>query len=135
GTVLLRRIRAKVPGLCGGVIEKAAAEALVPHARDPGLAVAIRAYLDGRLSTHLDGIDFEAIVREERDELEKEWQDPPRGLTLAPGEEVLDAVFKHFGFSYAKTKDAPRIAQIMKAEEIDDEIKTVVQTVIGLTNQ
>src|SRR5262245_4480847 len=38
GTVLLRRIRAKVPGLLGGLIEKAAAGARVPRARDHVLA-------------------------------------------------------------------------------------------------
>jgi predicted ATPase len=135
GTVLLRRIRAKVPGLRGGLVEKAATEALVPHARDPGLAAALQDCLENRLKAHLDGIDLEAIVREERAELETEWQNPDHRLALVPGEEVLDEVFRHFGLTYAKTKDAARIARMMKLEEIDEEIKRVVQKVLGLTGR
>jgi predicted ATPase len=132
GTVLLRRIRASVPGLRGGLIEKTEAEALVPLARDQGLAAALRAYLANRLKVYKEGIDLEAIVLNEKTELETEWKDPKRQLALVPGEEVLDKVFQHFGFTYAKTKDAAKIARMMKVEEIDEEIKCIVQKVVGL---
>jgi hypothetical protein len=48
-------------------------------------------------------------------------------LRLAPGEEVLEAVFKLVESRYVKTEDAARIAREMLPQEISQEIKEVIE--------
>ena len=45
---------------------------------------------------------------------------------------MLSAFFKHLGSEYRKTKDAVRIAQHMRTEEIAPEMKQLLKEAISL---
>ena len=76
---------------------------------------------------HIDG-----LVQSEREALSQEWFDPRKRLELAPGEEVLVAVFNHFGSEYKKPGDPVRIAKEMSADEIPSEIQRLIDKVVSL---
>jgi len=46
---------------------------------------------------------------------------------IVPGEDVLKGVFKDFGLRYDKMKDGQRIAQGMKANEIQPEFESILE--------
>jgi hypothetical protein len=52
---------------------------------------------------------------------------------LAPGEEILTAVFAKFGTNYSKPRDTKRIAEEMRPDEIHEEIRTLIGKTLGLT--
>jgi hypothetical protein len=56
-------------------------------------------------------------------------------LWIAPGEELVVAVFHHFGSEYKKPNDTLRIAREMKDDEIADEIVDLLGGVIALSNR
>jgi hypothetical protein len=63
-------------------------------------------------------------VSESRRSLDESWDQ--RKLSLVPGDELLDAVCKRFGVRFTKEQDSVRIAGLMTAEEIDDEIENLI---------
>jgi hypothetical protein len=71
-------------------------------------------------------------VGSEKQTLDKEWSDPDKRLRLAPGEEILRAVFSHVGSEYKKPGDTVRIAKEMSAEEIHSEVRVLIERVVAL---
>ncbi len=132
GVVLLKRIRTGLEGLKGGLMPRDMAASLAPRARRVDLPKTLRGKIKSRLNEHLAAIDVDQLVLSERQALDSEWTDPEKHLELAPGEEVLSAVFKHLGSEYKKTKDAVRIAQHMHADEIAPEIKRLLKKAVSL---
>ena len=56
-------------------------------------------------------------------------------MKLAPGTEVVEAVFRYFGSEYVKRSDAVRIARAMRTDEIDSEIAEAIDHAIALTDR
>lgn len=133
GLVLLKRIRVEIEGFKGGLLSREMIEKLLPHAQDPKLSKILREEIRSRMDDHLSKIDLDTIVREQTAALDSEWADPKRRLSLAPGEEILENVFEHFGAHYEKGDDTVRIAREMGADEIDSEIKSLIEQAINLT--
>lgn len=135
GLVLLNRVRAEVPGLRDGFMTRDIASQLASRADEESLAAEIHEALKGRLADHLSEIDLATVVRQHRDGLREEWSDPQSRPDLAPGTEVLEEVFAHFGCKYNKSKDAGRVARHMLREEIPAEIKDLLARVAGLADR
>jgi hypothetical protein len=134
-TVLVRRIRWDLPGLEQGVLPDADRDALVAAADSPDLATRIGEVVDRTLAGLKGKIDLPALVERHRRELTEAWVDADKRLALAPGEEVLDAVYQEYGSAFRKSKDIGRIARAMQKEVIPDEVRRVIGKALGLTRQ
>ena len=71
----------------------------------------------------------------EKQELDEVWADPSNHLHVAPGEEILEAMFSKLGSAYHKTTDAARIAKEMLPDEIDQEIIKVIEKARALVSK
>jgi hypothetical protein len=132
--VLLKRIRFVLGGLTGGLFPREFVEDSVPEVGKPDFSTPLRARIEERLKQHLDGLAIDSLVQRERDALEGEWADVNRRLTLAPGEEILSAVYSSFGTEYAKASDAKSIASEMESSEIVPEITQLIKEVVALAD-
>jgi putative AbiEii toxin of type IV toxin-antitoxin system/AAA ATPase-like protein/OLD-like protein len=130
--VLVKRIRAQLPPLVGGVLPKDALEKLLPLARSDDLAKTLRRELESHVKGYLDGLDIERMVGEERQKLSEEWKDAAKRLRFAPGEDILSRVFEKYKLRYSKPRDTVRLARVMGADEIPAEIKEIVSRAAGL---
>jgi len=52
---------------------------------------------------------------------------------LSPGDEIVTAVFAHFGTDYSKPNDTERLARWMHPEEIAPEVVMFISRVITLS--
>jgi predicted ATPase len=132
GVVLLKRIRAALEGLKGGLFPRELAIEMAPSARRKDLPRLLRSKMTTRVKDYLGNVDLDALVAAEREALSREWSDSEKRLYLAPGEEILAAVFNHFGSEYKKPGDTVRIAREMSAVEIPDEIQALIDKVVAL---
>lgn len=133
GLVLLKRIRAELGGLRDGLLPTEVVTELAARARDPDLALLVRQAVEGQVADRISDLGITELVQSQREALEREWADKERHAWLAPGEEVLTSMFRHFGSEFNKRTDAPRIARAMPAEDIDPEIREVLSRATELT--
>lgn len=129
-TVLLKRIRTELGSLRGGLLPREVLPGLIPYAESDDLAKRLLEKVDAQIDQYRSKIG--EVVHTERKALETKWIDPANRLFLAPGEEVIAAVFKQFGSQYRKTSDAVRIARAMSKNEIALEIQAVITKIIAL---
>lgn len=129
GMVLLKRVRAELGGLKEGLLPRESVSALLPRVQDADFPKLLREAIESRISKHLETLNLDEIVRAETEILDTEWAASERHLYLAPGDEIVSAVFRHFGAEYRKPKDTVRIAREMKPDEIDTEVKETIQQV------
>lgn len=134
-TVLIKRIRAEIGGLAGGLLSRDMVAELIPHAGEGDLPVLLQARIEGRVGKQIEDLDLSHIVEVQRRKLTAEWADADHRLLLAPGEEIVTAVFHNYGADYKKPADTNRIAQEMTEGEIADEIKQLLVRVVALTNR
>jgi hypothetical protein len=132
GLVLLNRIRSRLPQFGGGVFPRELAAKLSAEARAEDLAAQIESAIRNRLEGYLGGLGLEKLVKLERETLAAEWTDVNRRLELAPGEEIVEAVFQLFGLNYAKPSDTHRIARCLRPDEVDAELRSIVSHIATL---
>jgi hypothetical protein len=135
GLILLKRIRAQVEGLKGGLLPREIIASLSLNAHNRNLAAQLQKMIKAHIKEHLTGLDIASIVEQQRAILDSEWSDPTNRLSIAPGEEILEAVFHHFGAYYKKPQDTVQIARAMNAEDIDPEITHIIDQVIQLRSR
>jgi predicted ATPase len=133
GLVLLKRIRAELPGLVGGLLPRETIAQLVGHAEDPNLYRILHDEIQSRLTRHMDEMNLEKIVTDQREALQRDWGEHERHLILAPGQEIIEKVFAHFGTQYRKPDDTMRIAKEMTKEEIPEEIVELEERILSLS--
>lgn len=133
--VLIKRIRTGLKGLKGGLLPSDMVNSLAPMARRRDLPGRLRGRMRAHLEEHLANVDVDQLVRSERETLDSEWSDSEKRQQLAPGEEILGAVYHHFGSEYKKTRDAVRIAQHMQAKDISREINGLLERATLLAGQ
>ena len=133
GTVLVKRIRAEIPGLKGGLLPRASVASLAAEAHADDLARRLREVIDANIAGHLNGLDLDEIVNSQRSALDVEWRVVERRVEIAPGEELVSAVFRHFGSEYNKSKDTERIAEQMEAAEVPDEMRILIKRITSLS--
>lgn len=126
GLILLKRVRVEIAGLPGGLFPRESATTLASEAQEDDLAKIILQVVEQRLERHVGDLNIPKIVQAQKDVLDKEWVDIARRVQIAPGEEIVAAVFKHFGSEYRKPGDTGRIAKEMSQDEIPPEIKELI---------
>lgn len=133
--VLLKRIRASLAGLPGGFLPRDAIPALLPYAGSADLAAMLREDIEGRIGKHLDALEIAEVVRRANERLACEWADTERRPEIAPGEEIVAAVFRRYGSNYNKRSDTALIAGQMRVDEVDLEIEGLIRRIVGLLDQ
>ena len=83
-----------------------------------------------RIVKNLEEITYKAqkVYEEQCDEVNKIWSS--QKLNLVPGDHLLDMTCKKYGVRFKKEVDGPRLAALMKSEEIDEEVQRII-TQIG----
>lgn len=133
GIILLKRIRAELGGLIGGFLPREAVEALVKDVHRKTLPSNVYRAVEAHVKPYITKLRIEELVIEQKAALDEEWLDEGSRLTIAPGTEILEAVFSSFGVRYRKVADTKRIAQAMHTDEIDDEIVGLLRRSAGLS--
>src|SRR6266568_203976 len=126
-TVLIKRIRTEIGGLRDGLLPSEALPTLITNARSEHLAGLVMKEINSRWVEHLEKLEISTIVSTEEETLERAWSDSRMRLQLAPGEEILSAVFRAYGLEYSKPTDTVRIARAMEPEEIQPEIVNLIK--------
>lgn len=134
GVVLLKRIRAEIAGLPGGLFPGHLMQNLMNDARRENLSLVLKQAIEQRFASHLEDLDLPSIVARQRALLDKEWGDLQRRLEITPGAELLDGVFKQFGTHYDKSTDVARIAKNMKAKDIPPELVGLIGRIADLAS-
>jgi hypothetical protein len=129
--VLIRRIKWEVVGPPGGVFTDDQRDALAERADEADLSDHIRRAIDESVA-RINTAGLPALVGKHRTAVTEAWADHDGRRRLAPGEEVLGAVYKAFGGTFDKKKDGERIARVMRKEEIPEEIKNLIDTILSL---
>jgi predicted ATP-dependent endonuclease of OLD family len=72
------------------------------------------------------------IVEEKRQYIEHVWQgtDLEAKIALIPGDELLKNICEDFEVSFKKDKDSARLAEFMDVDEIDPEIRDLLQSFV-----
>ena len=73
--------------------------------------------------------NLEAVYKSKVDELDNVWQ--AKKLDIVPGDILLDEVCKEYGLRFKKEKDTAKLANLMQKDEIDPEIKRVIQEIVA----
>ena len=73
--------------------------------------------------------NLEAVYKSKVDELENVWQ--AEKLDMVPGDILLDKVCKEYSLRFKKEKDTAKLANLMHKDEIDPEIKRVIQEIVA----
>lgn len=133
--VLIKRIRADIPGFSGGIFPAEQVLEMVSFAEENDLHARILDSLRKRAEVHLSAIKMEQVVKRHRKDLTSRWSKPTNRLALAPGEEILSTVFRKVGGEYRKSDDAERIARHMLLENIENEIIELLTRAAGLRNE
>ncbi|HYT46022.1 MAG TPA: AAA family ATPase, partial [Methylomirabilota bacterium] len=132
-TVFIKRIRAEIGGLREGLLPSEALSSLtVDTGRETSSELVLQA-IKSQWEHYLAGLNIDNIVSSEKAELDAEWADPAKRLLLAPGEEILIAVFTTYGFEYSKPIDTVRIAREIPSDEIDEEIISILRKACDFT--
>jgi predicted ATPase len=132
GRVLLKRIRAQLEPPQGGIFPRTLFVELEQCSTWKSLPDQLAKRLGKHYSDHLHGLNVKKLVDQTRKKLDREWKSPERRLEIAPGAELVEEVFRHFDLRYNKTTDGPRIAKQMTREDLDPEVRTLLQRIRNL---
>ncbi len=135
GFVLLKRVSRALGGLPGGYLPRELISKLQPMAEGSNLAAGLDRLIAERIEDQRRAFKISKLVERERRYLDREWSKPNRRLAIAPGDELLEAVFRSVGGRYNKPKDTGLIARAMRPEEIDSEIVSVVRQAVAAARQ
>jgi len=126
--VLLKRVREEIGG--GTFLPDTELKNLVEVTKDlDSLVDGTYEAITKTLSEKCSKQRIRNIVEQQASIVNKIWEEGKKEEKgkIIPGEEILEGVFEDFGLRYDKIKDGERIAQQMKAEEIEPEIKSIIE--------
>jgi hypothetical protein len=133
GLVLLKRIRAALlASPTGGIFPRDMVKKLAPKAHDPKLDLLLQRTLKTRSEQLQRDLNIRKVVATEQKKLQKEWKKPTNHLLLAPGSEIVEAVFSMLGLKYSKPADTKLIASKMTAAQIPHEINALIKRIHDL---
>lgn len=72
--------------------------------------------------------DLESVYTSKADEIENVWRS--KKMDIVPGDLLLDAVCKEYNLRFKKEKDTSKLASLMGRDEIDPEIRKVIQEIV-----
>ena len=78
----------------------------------------------------MEKLEIYTVANQQFSEMTEIWMNKNQEEinAIAPGAEILEAIFATYGLKYNKVKDEPRIAQLM--DDVPSEIKMVFTTLI-----
>ena len=129
--ILHKRIRTEVGGLIGGFIPRALLDTLddVPVA---DLSAAVSNLIDENIGKQLTALDLSNLIYRIEQSLATQWSVAEDQRYIAPGEEILAAVYRYFGSRFEKSRDSDRIARAMSVNEISPEIVELIKKITSL---
>ena len=72
---------------------------------------------------------IEAAVERITREVDEDWDEKKMGIV--PGDELIKMVANHYGVAFDKTRDdGVGLAKMMTKDEIDDEIATILKSIV-----
>ncbi|MBN3950162.1 MAG: hypothetical protein HWQ38_28325 [Nostoc sp. NMS7] len=77
----------------------------------------------------LEKTNVETIYSNKSNEINAAWRS--KKLDLVPGDILLDEVCKKYNVRFKKEKDTSRLASLMEKDEIDQEIKDIIQEIVA----
>ncbi len=125
----MKRIRSAIGGLRDGFLPSDLADELAQYVTADDLPQRVLTSIEESLRSRVQELDVLKVVEAEHALLAHEWTNVERRLYHAPGEEILSRVFRHFGATFEKAHDAPRIAQKMRANDLDAEMKALLSRI------
>jgi hypothetical protein len=134
GSVLIKRIRQVLGGLQGGFLNRDEVKNLTPLVGAPDFENELAKTIKSRVLPQISKKTIVSIAKSERRKLNLEWKNIPRRREIAPGADILEYVFKHFGARFDKKRDGTRLATAMRVEDIPDEIRILLERINNLTN-
>lgn len=132
--VLLRRVRTNVSGVIGGLFPRSILDELTCGLSSTDLPEKIASQIDQNWNRQFKDLNIQQKVIDQQAKLDQEWSSESRRLEIAPGEEILDAVFKKFEFRYKKDTDLGRLVDALPAEQIPQELVDIVIAAGSLTS-
>lgn len=133
--VLVKRIRSMLEPPPGGFFPRHLFEQFEAKAGRKELAHSLEKALKQRFETNLKNLKLGEIAHEVRKKFDRDWKNDVKRLQLAPGEELLCAVFRNFGTEYEKTTDARRIAKHMVQSDFSPEVIKLLEEIRSLTER
>jgi predicted ATPase len=85
GIVLLKRIRAELKGLRGGIFPREVMAELVPSATSPDLPRMIIERIRQAVGNHINSLEIEEVAKKQSAQLETEWAVSDERIRIAPG--------------------------------------------------
>lgn len=134
--VLIKRIQASLGGLLRGFLERETAERLIPlgDGDKNALIDAIHKAVSDHIGSQYSKARLRSIVNGEIKKLDQEWKDQATRWKIVPGADALELVFKKYGAgTFHKEKDGRRIARAMKVEDINQELKDLLERIRTLS--
>jgi energy-coupling factor transporter ATP-binding protein EcfA2 len=135
GLVLMKRIRSSLGGLTGGIMPRDLCQNLASQADNEDLDTLLMSHIEKRVKTQISQVKLAQIIGRERKSLDKIWKTPSQRLVIAPGTEILEAVFRKYGSDYKKPQDTERIARQMVRSEIPVEMEGIIKKISNLGEQ
>lgn len=137
--VLMRRIRSELGGVEGGMFNRDDIDELVSRydktTHRGTFATDLAGHLRSRLGARIKGKNIESVITKQNEKLTEEWKDHTARLFLAPGEELIQAVFSAVGGRYKKDADTILFASLIQRTEIDPELRRIIETIHSLTSK
>ena len=131
--VLLRRLREEIGGLREGLLNREDANNLLPFVDRADFAVRLRRSVRGRVDREASLERITLLVAAHKKRLNAEWRRRSARSELAPGQEILEAVYSSVGSSFRKTLDGPELARQMNAEEVPPELLDILNDISTMT--
>ncbi len=130
GVVLLKRIRSQFLQVKNaGLFPRKLFEGLTKKADDKKLNKLLESNLKKNAAAQLRAVQITKVVSAERRKLNKEWKKTKNLLSIAPGSELVEAVYKKYGVEYSKPADTKNIAGKLRVEQIPAEIKELINRI------
>lgn len=131
--VLLRRIREEIGGLREGLLTREDAHNLVPFVDRADFVVRLRRSMRSRVDSEVSLERMTSLVAAHKKRLNAEWRRRSTRAELAPGQEILEAVYTSVGSSFRKTIDGPSLARHMQAEDVPAEMLAILNDIATMT--
>jgi predicted ATP-dependent endonuclease of OLD family len=123
---LLKRVKARIGRLPDGAVPSAELVELAKAGSHDTIAKDLVKIAKATVGGVWTAEALEVAVAEENEMLNAEWADETKRARLVPGADVLERLFREVGGEFNKRTDTPRIAVELAADEIDPELKVLI---------
>jgi len=132
--VLAKRMRFALKPIARGIAPSELIDALIPLASQSDFPEGVMELMNRRVATQVRDFDIKGVASKVKADLDDEWSEPSKRPLLAPGEELIGAVFASVGGKYAKAQDAVTIARHFIRSEVAPELVEIITIIARLPN-